>query len=553
MNLQQMANKVASKPGYQDFMTMPLMSSLMKQNPARQQTKTGTSLFDAINAPSTSKKQREKQEADPRKDTDRTTISSGKSQNLRVNDSESDVLSKMFDFMQRQSDWDREKQKSDKKYRKQLDKQKDRFLDETIQAITGKKTSKMTKMARAARKSGFLKYGIMAAAGIGGLLITKDALAGINWKEKFDDTLKDFKFPDFDLNSLTGGAVANFAGGSAGTPRNLDKTTFNQLSKEEQTAFLKTQQISEGSNKPGTLPYDLNNPGAMLYAPWQKQFGGELDTTGRGEGELKGKFAKFPTMEKGKEAQEALWKKTYGDMDLGDALRKYVAPQNNSQEKEFSNYKQNVYGAIEKVSPTSNRESSSLQEITKPTSGFGKRFLFGRSEHHGVDLPGKLGDPVVTTQSGTVIEVGDSGNKGYGKYVKIEHENGYKTLYAHLSSQDVKKGDKVSQGQLIGKVGSTGDSTGPHLHYEVFNQNGQKIDPQQSGIFNLNPVSADYKLSSADDMHRETLGIKKDMSKGSNVALIDTTNVIGGSTTYLVKSEYKPSGSALIEKQFNYA
>jgi hypothetical protein len=61
MNLQQMANKVASKPGYQDFMTMPLMSSLMKQNPARQQTKTGTSLFDAINAPSTSKKQREKE------------------------------------------------------------------------------------------------------------------------------------------------------------------------------------------------------------------------------------------------------------------------------------------------------------------------------------------------------------------------------------------------------------------------------------------------------------------------------------------------------------
>ena len=547
MNLQQMANKVASKPGYQDFMTMPLMSSLMKQNPARQQTKTGTSLFDAINAPSTSKKQREKQEADPRKDTDRTTISSGKSQNLRVNDSESDVLSKMFDFMQRQSDWDREKQKSDKKYRKQLDKQKDRFLDETIQAITGKKTSKMTKMARAARKSGFLKYGIMAAAGIGGLLITKDALAGINWKEKFDDTLKDFKFLDFDLNSLTDGST----GISTGiTPRDLDKTTFNQLSKEEQTTFLKSQQISEGANKPGTLPYDLNNPGAMLYAPWQKEFGGELDTTGRGEGELKGKFAKFPTMEKGKEAQEALWKKTYGDMPLGDALRKYVAPQNNSQEKEFSNYKQNVYGEINKV------PSSSLQELSKNkiTSGFGKRLsLFGRSEHHGVDLPGKLGDPVVTTQPGIVIEVGDTGTKGYGKYIKIEHENGYKTLYAHLSSQDVKKGDKVSQGQLIGKVGSTGDSTGPHLHYEVFNKEGQKIDPLQSGVFNLNPVSADYKLSSADDMYRENLGIKKDMSKGSNVALIDTTNVIGGSTTYLVKSEYKPSGSALIEKQFNYA
>lgn len=87
-----------------------------------------------------------------------------------------------------------------------------------------------------------------------------------------------------------------------------------------------------------------------------------------------------------------------------------------------------------------------------------------------------LGDRVVAAASGTVSRVDNEGSVSYGRWIEIDHGGGYRTRYAHLSVQSVRQGQHVSQGQQIGNVGSTGGSTGPHLHYEL-RRNGVAIRP----------------------------------------------------------------------------
>lgn len=102
------------------------------------------------------------------------------------------------------------------------------------------------------------------------------------------------------------------------------------------------------------------------------------------------------------------------------------------------------------------------------TSQFGMRthpVLGGRREHHGIDLAAPTGTPVYATADGTVSMAKYFGS--YGNYVQIEHGGEMQTRYAHLASYVVADGARVTKGQLIGYVGSTGRSTGPHLHYEV--------------------------------------------------------------------------------------
>ncbi|EFB77034.1 peptidoglycan DD-metalloendopeptidase family protein [Subdoligranulum variabile] len=89
-----------------------------------------------------------------------------------------------------------------------------------------------------------------------------------------------------------------------------------------------------------------------------------------------------------------------------------------------------------------------------------------RGGHRGVDIAAPYGTPIYASDSGTVVEVVNM-HPSWGNYVTIDHGNGYKTLYAHMSSFAVSLGDTVSQGQVIGYVGSTGDSTGNHCHFEM--------------------------------------------------------------------------------------
>lgn len=111
------------------------------------------------------------------------------------------------------------------------------------------------------------------------------------------------------------------------------------------------------------------------------------------------------------------------------------------------------------------------------SSGYGIRsdpFTRAASFHSGTDFAGNTGDPIYSTADGTVAETGRDGQKG--NYILLQHDYGWSTMYMHLSKIEVQKGDKVTKGQQIGQMGSTGRSTGPHLHYEVW-QHGTPVNP----------------------------------------------------------------------------
>jgi murein DD-endopeptidase MepM/ murein hydrolase activator NlpD len=139
------------------------------------------------------------------------------------------------------------------------------------------------------------------------------------------------------------------------------------------------------------------------------------------------------------------------------------------------------------------------------TSGYGVRsdpFKGGAAMHAGIDLSGPVGTPIYATADGVVTESGYNSG-GYGNLVKIEHGRGIETRYGHLSAIGVRKGQRVTRGQLIGRMGSTGRSTGSHLHYEV------RIDGRA-----VNPIpfmkSTDYVLAmqkKANAMPMESLAL----------------------------------------------
>jgi murein DD-endopeptidase MepM/ murein hydrolase activator NlpD len=111
------------------------------------------------------------------------------------------------------------------------------------------------------------------------------------------------------------------------------------------------------------------------------------------------------------------------------------------------------------------------------TSPFGVRvdpFMHVAAMHTGIDFRGTMGEPIHVTAGGTVTSAGWSG--GYGNMVEVSHGNGLATRYGHLSAIDVKVGQIVRIGQVIGRLGSTGRSTGPHVHYET-RVNGEAVNP----------------------------------------------------------------------------
>jgi murein DD-endopeptidase MepM/ murein hydrolase activator NlpD len=113
------------------------------------------------------------------------------------------------------------------------------------------------------------------------------------------------------------------------------------------------------------------------------------------------------------------------------------------------------------------------------TSGFGVRsdpFLGRPAMHTGLDFRAQMGDPVRVTANGKVVSAGWAG--GYGRMIEVDHGNGLATRYGHLSAIGVKVGQQVRIGEVIGEVGSTGRSTGPHLHYET-RIDGEAVDPQK--------------------------------------------------------------------------
>jgi murein DD-endopeptidase MepM/ murein hydrolase activator NlpD len=106
------------------------------------------------------------------------------------------------------------------------------------------------------------------------------------------------------------------------------------------------------------------------------------------------------------------------------------------------------------------------------TSGYGGRWgVF----HWGIDLANSIGTPILAAADGVVVESGPA--SGFGLWVRIRHSDGATTVYGHINRSLVTEGQKVRAGQEIAEMGNRGNSTGPHLHFEVWNAAGQKINP----------------------------------------------------------------------------
>lgn len=143
----------------------------------------------------------------------------------------------------------------------------------------------------------------------------------------------------------------------------------------------------------------------------------------------------------------------------------------------LSEYYENLLANVEK-------KMSSIP-LGKPhhgtiTSKFGYRVnpftRRGREMHSGIDFKGRMGDPIRSTADGVITFAGYEGQYGY--VVKVKHKHGYETRYAHLVRTQVKKGQRVEAGTVVGLLGNTGRSTGPHLHYEIL-KNNKKINPEK--------------------------------------------------------------------------
>lgn len=144
------------------------------------------------------------------------------------------------------------------------------------------------------------------------------------------------------------------------------------------------------------------------------------------------------------------------------------------------------------IQPVSNKD------LNRIASGFGYRIdpVYKTVKMHaGLDFAAPQGTPIYATANGTVSVAGNKGN-GYGNHVIINHGYGYETLYGHMVKVKANAGQKVSRGEVIGWVGSTGKSTGPHCHYEV-HKKGNKIDPVYFFYNDLSPEQFDRLLKQA--------------------------------------------------------
>jgi murein DD-endopeptidase MepM/ murein hydrolase activator NlpD len=106
------------------------------------------------------------------------------------------------------------------------------------------------------------------------------------------------------------------------------------------------------------------------------------------------------------------------------------------------------------------------------TSPFGRR---GEGFHYGIDIAASIGTPISAVSDGVVVESGPA--TGFGMWVVLRHSDGFTSVYGHLNRRFVEAGERVSAGAKIAEVGNRGNSTGPHLHLEIWNEDGKKIDP----------------------------------------------------------------------------
>ena len=168
-----------------------------------------------------------------------------------------------------------------------------------------------------------------------------------------------------------------------------------------------------------------------------------------------------------------------------DVLRKALVIQSKSLDDilKMAKAKDKLLAAIPAIQPVRNENLKSM------VSGFGYRtdpFTKARKMHEGMDFTAKTGTPIYATGDGVVAKA-DNTVSGFGNHIVIRHGFGYETLYAHLSRYKCRKGQRIKRGDVIGYVGSTGRSEGPHLHYEV-HKNGKVVNPLNFYYGNISAV-----------------------------------------------------------------
>lgn len=177
-----------------------------------------------------------------------------------------------------------------------------------------------------------------------------------------------------------------------------------------------------------------------------------------------------------------------------DILTKQVVVQSKSLDEiaELAKEKEKLLASVPAIQPVKN------ENLKRIASGFGWRndpFTKVKKFHYGMDFTAPRGTPVYATGDGRV-ERADNRSTGYGNHIRIDHGYGYVSLYAHLYKYNVRVGQKVRRGDVIGFVGSTGRSEAPHLHYEIF-KDEERINPINFYYGNLSPEEFDEVLAKA--------------------------------------------------------
>ncbi len=158
----------------------------------------------------------------------------------------------------------------------------------------------------------------------------------------------------------------------------------------------------------------------------------------------------------------------------------------------FIKNKEQLLACTPAIQPVSNKD------LKRIASGFGYRIdpVYKTTKFHaGLDFAAPQGTPIYATANGTVEVAGNTGN-GYGNHVVINNGYGYSTLFGHMFKVKARPGQKVKRGEIIGYVGSTGKSTGPHCHYEV-HRNGEPVDPVYYFYNDITPEQYDRLLKLA--------------------------------------------------------
>ena len=554
--LNSMMAELAMTPGFQEMMLTPIMAKVLpavfgKQAVQEQKEKLHPEEYIENKGQISENKVEIKEKKDPFK----TYIGPSPKGNIAAGDTAGDILSRLFSLEQEYHDWTQKTIKDEKAFQKTLNAQKDRHLDEVIAAITGKSPSKLKKFGRFAKSSGMLKYGVIGVGILGAALLSKKAFASINTKGIFPDfSLDDLKLPGLDKfvspggeRTRTGGTdVADFkyligqestqnyealvtpTGKKIDMPKKLTEMTLNEV-------YQTQDRMKESNNYPSTAVGKYQILKGTLKE-WSEKEGMDPSTTIFNE-ETQDRLMNRGLIESGlKKYQAGQITKDEFQMNLAKKWAAIPVPHDVEVNGKTIKAGQSYYAGVGNNKAYISQEDvdkTLLAAKTPSDSGFGMRNnpfgLPGREMHFGKDYRGKVGDSVVSTDDGVVTKVAFEEN-GYGKWIEVDHGNGIKTRYAHLSKQDVAEGDKVLKGQKIGEVGSTGRSTGPHLHYEKI-ENGKRVDPLQG--LTIEPI----KTASLDPINRDTqiaslTNADTGMPSGaSNTIMNNTVNVLNGRQT----------------------